>query len=381
MKLQKKITILLSAILLSSLPLSACSFTSARDKIVDKIANQIVARNPDKATEVTTSSVDGEVRYVKNAVPLREEISISTGSEVAELKAGEKVYLLDEQDFWAKIRREDGQEGYVMAMQLSENVVKVVDPNETHWEYAREGLKIEINRHKDHNLVYWVADIYTENPDKDINTAFAGDSYEACMKTKQPVSEQAETKDAIFAVNGDAVGFRGDGSGAEDFKNPIVIRNGELCYEDNRNIGKMCAMMKNGKLKIFSPGDLGSGKQMVEDGVTDVWWFDTPLVENGKILPSLYEVADVLGDLAPYTAIGQKDKNNFIFIVVDGRGSNGSPGTTYFGMAELMEKHGAETAYQLDGGGSSTIWFDGMVLNKPSDGYERPISDIIYIAK
>ena len=380
MKINKLLTTVILTLTTATL-LSACSFTETRDKLVDKIANQIVSRNPDKAPEATTEAVKEEVRYIKNAVPLREEISISTGNEIAELEAGEKVYLLELEDSWAKIRREDGQEGYVMAMQLSEDTVKVVDPKETHWEYTREGLEIEINRHKDHNVVYWVADIYTENPDKDINTAFAGDSYEACMKEKQPVSEQAEAKDAIFAVNGDAVGFRGDGSDGEDFKNPIVIRNGELCYEDSRDIGKMCTLMKNGKLKIFRPGDLGSGKQMVKDGVTDVWWFDTPLVENGEIVDSLYEVKDALGDLAPYTAIGQKNKNNFIFIVVDGRGSNGSPGTTYFGMAELMKKHGAKTAYQLDGGGSSTIWFDGMVLNQPSDGYERPISDIIYVAK
>ena len=98
------------------------------------------------------------------------------------------------------------------------------------------------------------------------------------------------------------------------------------------------------------------------------------------MVKGLYDVEASLSR-APYTAIGQKDKNNFIFIVVDGRGSNGSIGVTYTGMAELMKKHGAITAYELDGGGSSTIWFDGKVLNEPSDGKERKISDIIYIKK
>ncbi len=67
--------------------------------------------------------------------------------------------------------------------------------------------------------------------------------------------------------------------------------------------------------------------------------------------------------------------------MVDGRGSNGSEGVTYTGMARLMQRYGAVTAYELDGGGSSTIYFDGMVLNKPSDGSQRAISDIIYVAR
>lgn len=378
---KKKILQLIMILSAAALLLSGCSFWELRDSIVDKLAAKMLSNYREQSAEATTEVYSEEqVRYMKASVPLRKELSISESAKIAELEAGEQVTMLSMEDTWALIRRQDGTEGYVMVSQLSEKPVKVANPEDTHWEYDREGLKIEINRHKDGNIVYWVADVYTENPDQDINTAFAGGAYETSSKNMQPTSEQAEENDAIFAINGDAVGFRTKDVEGEEFKNPIIIRNGELCYEDNRNIGRMCALMKNGKLKIFSPGDLGTGNEMVEDGVTDVWWFDTPLVIDGEIEPSLYEVEEGL-DIAPYTAIGQKDKNNFIFIVVDGRGSNGSPGTDYMGMAKLMKQYGAKTAYQLDGGGSSTIWFDGMVLNQPSDGYERPISDIIYVAK
>ena len=191
------------------------------------------------------------------------------------------------------------------------------------------------------------------------------------------IRENALEADAIFAVNGDSAGFRGNGA---EFENPIIIRNGEIYHEDDRNIGEMCALYKNGRLRIFSPGDLGSASEMVQDGVTDVWWFDTPLIKNGEIPQGLIEQEDCF-EAAPYTAIGQKDENHFLFIVVDGRGSNGSFGVTYTGMARLMKEYGAVTAYELDGGGSSTIWFDGMVLNEPSDGVERAISDMIYVRK
>lgn len=348
---------------------------------VDALTDAIVGKAIEKQQqEKENEKKEEEIRYLRSDIPLREEISISDSVQIADLKVGEKVVLLREEDSWAWVRTIVGQEGYVLSAILSEKPVKVVDEKETNWTYEREGLSIDINKYKDGNLVYWVADVYTEHPDQDINTAFSGGSYETCMETKETTSAMAEQKNAIFAINGDALGFRGDGSDMSDFKNPIVIRNGELCYEDDRNIGRMCAMKKDGTLKVFTPGDMGTAKDMVEDGVTDVWWFDTPLVENGVVEASLYEVEYGL-DIAPYTAIGQKDKNNFIFIVVDGRGSNGSPGTTYTGMAELMVKYGAKTAYQLDGGGSSTIWFDGMVLNDPSEGQERAISDIIYVAR
>ena len=61
-------------------------------------------------------------------------------------------------------------------------------------------------------------------------------------------------------------------------------------------------------------------------------------------------------------------------VVVDGRQAGYSVGMTTFEMALTMVRLGAVRAMQLDGGGSSTLAFDGKVLNRPSDGRERPIS-------
>ena len=51
----------------------------------------------------------------------------------------------------------------------------------------------------------------------------------------------------------------------------------------------------------------------------------------------------------------------------------------------LMKELGCVTAYNLDGGGSSTLWFNGRVLNRPTTYgdtiEERSISDIVYIGK
>lgn len=75
----------------------------------------------------------------------------------------------------------------------------------------------------------------------------------------------------------------------------------------------------------------------------------------------------------PRTAVGQLADGRLIFVVVDGRQAGYSIGMTTYEMALTMTRLGAVRAMQLDGGGSSTLAFDGTVLNSPSDGRERPV--------
>ncbi len=69
-----------------------------------------------------------------------------------------------------------------------------------------------------------------------------------------------------------------------------------------------------------------------------------------------------------------------MFVVVDGRQDGHSRGVTMGELAQIMIDLGATTAYNLDGGGSSTMYYDGEVVNSPSNGGERGTSDILYVA-
>ena len=84
----------------------------------------------------------------------------------------------------------------------------------------------------------------------------------------------------------------------------------------------------------------------------------------------------------PRTAIGIIDENHYIIVVSDGRTSE-SKGLSLYQMAEVMKSYGVKTVYNLDGGGSSTLYFNGQVINKPTTGgnkiSERAVSDIVYI--
>ena len=68
-------------------------------------------------------------------------------------------------------------------------------------------------------------------------------------------------------------------------------------------------------------------------------------------------------------------------MVSDGR-TEESEGLSVYELAAFMQSLGVQTAYNLDGGGSSTMVFNGQVVNKPTTNgsiRERSVSDIVYI--
>ena len=83
----------------------------------------------------------------------------------------------------------------------------------------------------------------------------------------------------------------------------------------------------------------------------------------------------------PRTAIGMVEPLHYILVVSDGR-TDESEGLTLDELAEVMADYGCTQAYNLDGGGSSTMVFNGTVINNPTSSgrseKERSVSDIVY---
>ena len=82
----------------------------------------------------------------------------------------------------------------------------------------------------------------------------------------------------------------------------------------------------------------------------------------------------------PRTGVGQMQDGRIIMVAVDGRQPGWSVGMTNFELAQALVRLGAVTGMALDGGGSTTMAFDGDLLNRPSDGGERPIADALVFA-
>jgi len=82
----------------------------------------------------------------------------------------------------------------------------------------------------------------------------------------------------------------------------------------------------------------------------------------------------------PRTAVGQRADGRIIFVAVDGRRPGYSTGMTNFELAQAMVRLGVVTASALDAGGSTTMAFDGKLLNRPSDrGGERAVADGLFV--
>lgn len=83
----------------------------------------------------------------------------------------------------------------------------------------------------------------------------------------------------------------------------------------------------------------------------------------------------------PRTAIGYLGPNHFLILVVDGRQTGYSRGMDFEELAKVFVEHGCTLAYNLDGGGSVTLYQDGEIVNSPCPlvGKERNISDILYV--
>ena len=83
----------------------------------------------------------------------------------------------------------------------------------------------------------------------------------------------------------------------------------------------------------------------------------------------------------PRTAIGYIDDLHYVFVVSDGR-TDESAGLSLYQLAQFMQGLGCQCAYNLDGGGSSTMYFDGDIINNPTtngETHERRVSDIVYL--
>jgi hypothetical protein len=117
-------------------------------------------------------------------------------------------------------------------------------------------------------------------------------------------------------------------------------------------------------------------------GVVDAVGGGPLIVQNGQPVFRALEqfTSSQLSLRNPRTAVGQRADGRIILLAVDGRQPGYSSGMTNFELAQTMVRLGAVTASALDAGGSTTMAFDGEVLNRPSDtGGERAVADGLFV--
>jgi exopolysaccharide biosynthesis protein len=226
----------------------------------------------------------------------------------------------------------------------------------------------------DSTVTYYVADVVLDDATT-LRSAFANDSFGENIT--ETTSQIADANNAVFAINGDYYGFRDTG---------IVIRNGVVFRDEGARQG--LAFYRDGTVKVYDE-TATTAEQLLADGVWNTLSFGPSLLNDGEVAEGIEDVEvdtnfgnhSIQGE-QPRTAVGIINENHLVFVVVDGRSPGYSAGVTMTGLAEIMQGLGATTAYNIDGGGSSTMYFNGELVNNPlGENKERGTSDILYIAQ
>ena len=264
------------------------------------------------------------------------------------------------------VENENTNNSAVTATESSESAKTVTDSS-----YKDSKVDINITTVWKNNTTVYVADVKLSDSSY-LKTALAYDSFGT--NVTEATSSIATNNNAILAVNGDYYGA--DRSGYV-IKNGVIYRNTVRSDSEYPDL----AVYKDGSFKIIYETEV-TAEELLADGVVNLFAFGPSLIENGEI--SVDQNTEVRQAMTknPRTAIGIVDKNHYILVVSDGR-TNESEGLSLYELAEVLKEYGATTAYNLDGGGSSTMYFNGNIVNNPTtNGHnisEREVSDIVYI--
>jgi len=244
--------------------------------------------------------------------------------------------------------------------------------------YEDENINIRITQYRVDNTTVYAADVQISDAEF-LKTAFANNTYG--KNVTAATSEIAKDSNAILAVNGDYYGIQ---------ENGYVIRQGVLYRDSAKRDQEDLVIYEDGSFEIINESDISAG-ELLENGAYNVLSFGPGLIIDGEIAVSENEEVDKAKTSNPRTAIGIIDELHYVFITADGR-TDESEGLSLYELAEFMMNLGCTQAYNLDGGGSSTMVFYDTVINNPSSGSskrktassgastgERSVSDIVYI--
>lgn len=180
-------------------------------------------------------------------------------------------------------------------------------------------------------------------------------------KSGETTSVIAKKNNAVAAIN--AGGFMDqEWTGTGGAPMGFIIHNGKVIYDQLKNEAS-----KQDSAAFTDKGMLIVGRHSIEQlkklGVKEAVSFGPPLLVNGK--PTISK-GDGGWGIAPRTALGQRADGAVLFLVIDGRRLS-SLGATLRDIQDIFIQYNAVNAVNLDGGSSTTMYFNGKVINKPTD--------------
>ena len=222
-------------------------------------------------------------------------------------------------------------------------------------------------------VTYFVADIYVQDITL-LRTAPAGKDFTSVSIAA--VKAMAQKNNALFAASGDYYAHNLQGG-----KAPLIIRNGVLYKRKVSTSYEACVLFRDGTMETYAP-DVLDPEALLDAGAWQGWTFGPSLLdEDGQPRTSLPKKYAGVNDVNPRCMLGYYEPGHYCVVLVDGRQRSGrySMGLTLLELGRLAYDLGCVKAYNLDGGQSAQIYWQGRIYNQPTGG-GRSISDILYFA-
>lgn len=325
------------------------------------VSGTCLAKVTNNTNPNTTPS--GEVYYTTDNLNVRTGPSVIY-KKIGTLNNNEKVVSLGIKNNWHKINF-NGQVGYVNGGYLSKNGAATTNTSSYPMTYKDNTCSITVYKKWWENAYVYAAHVTFTDYDR-LWAECAKGKYNSGTETTSVAAKRVK---AILAINGD---YATPGNGASGY---AIARNGVVC--NDKKVYSEGVYSSNTGMLLYGQSK-GIGGQMLsslvaEGKVTDTFQFGPAILLDGN-----NKCNKNATDRAQRTFIGTNGKPGDIWLCVsDGRKNDGkSTGLTAYQCATFLQSEGCTLGVPLDGGGSSTIYFNGKVLNAASNG-QRAVADFV----
>lgn len=358
--------------------------TAAEEDLKQESPEEKSPPAPQKAKDVKAKIIKDTILLIAAAFifAVCSGVLFTSGGKITAAAAGEKNFSADVAASLAALKSDslgavfDLPKVYILP--INEDPAPVANPEGYGSETLEDGTEVLTYNDETISVRYWkermldsnchFAEVKIAHPTQ-LKTAFAGGKYSSSVRrTPQKIAQQVN---AVIAINADYCGYRQRG---------VIIRQSTL-YRNNPCGWDVLFIDSDGNFHIMSDRSIKKSGILEEYEIINSLEFGPSLVVDGEI--KLMNIESGCGEywneghVSPRTAIGQIGRLHYLFCCVEGR-TDYSKGIYTSQMAQIMYDKGCVQAYNLDGGMSTTMVFNGKAMNYPMWGGQRVVSDIIY---
>ena len=229
--------------------------------------------------------------------------------------------------------------------------------------YKSHNISISIEKSRVDKSDVYVADIYVSSVHQ-LKRAFSHGKWSA---NAQKSSVLVQDNNALLAITGDYSSL---------FDKGLVVANGEILRKSANGLRHNCLIYRDGRMETFGRTEMDVQEILLQD-IWQSFLFGPELLQDDGLYFEKFD--SKIGVANPRTVIGYYAPGHYCFVVVDGRG-NGNRGMTLTELSRFMSDLGCKQAYNLDGGQSAVMVFNGSFVNSPYKG-GRALNDIVYIGE